>query len=280
MMGTMDRAELADFLRTRRARLKPLDVGLPEGLRRRTPGLRREEVSQLAGISADYYIRLEQARGPRPSRQVLNALARGLMLTGDERDHLFHLAGEPPLPAGGPSQEVSEGTMNLLMGLENIAAYVLDAKYDILAWNPLASTLLCNLDRQTPEERNVIRWIFQLPDPRQTVCNEDREAFARASVMDLRVAAGRYPRDKGIRDLVAEMMAFSPDFAELWASHDVEVRRNHRKRIEHRLVGIIEVDSQMLHIPDYDQRLVIYAPVPGTGSHEALRELSALTARR
>src|SRR5262245_51794077 len=126
----MDRAQLADFLRTRRARLTPPDVGLPHGERRRTPGLRREEVARLAGMSVDYYVRLEQGRGPRPSRQILNALGRALMLTTDERAHLFHLAGDAPAPAAGPRTDVPDGVLGLLGALPDVPAYVLDAKYD------------------------------------------------------------------------------------------------------------------------------------------------------
>ncbi|MEW9533174.1 helix-turn-helix transcriptional regulator [Microbispora sp. NPDC049125] len=273
----MDRNQLADFLRTRRARLQPRDAGLPEGLRRRTPGLRREEVAQLAGMSTDYLIRLEQARGPQPSRQILNALARALLLSTDERNHLFHLAGETPAPSSGPRRDVPTGIVNMLAGLEDVPAYVLDAKYDILAWNRLAGVLMGNLDTQPPEDLNVIRWIFRSPDVEEHLCDDERGTFARASVMDLRAAAGRYPDDRGIQRLVAEMLACSPPFAELWAAHDVAVRRDQRKRVDHPVVGVIEVDCQVLRVPDRDQRVVIYAPVPGSRSHEALRELRALT---
>ena len=143
--GTMNRGELATFLRTRRHRLRPADVGLPGGGRRRTPGLRRQEVAQLAGISVDYYIRLEQARGPHPSRQVLTALGRALMLTADEREYLFRLAGESPPPTAGPSREISPGIRNLLDSMPETPAYVVDAKYDVLAWNSLATHFIGDL---------------------------------------------------------------------------------------------------------------------------------------
>jgi len=135
----LKRGELATFLRTRRQRLRPADVGLPAGGRRRTPGLRRQEVAELAGISVDYYIRLEQARGPHPSRQVLTALGRALVLTADEREYLFRLAGESPPPAAVPSREISPGIRNLLDSMPETPAYVVDAKYDVLAWNSLAT---------------------------------------------------------------------------------------------------------------------------------------------
>ncbi|GLX01620.1 helix-turn-helix transcriptional regulator [Microtetraspora sp. NBRC 16547] len=273
----MNRDELADFLRTRRARLQPGEVGLPAGERRRTPGLRREEVAQLAGMSVDYYIRLEQGRGPRPSRQILNALARALMLTTDERNHLFHLAGETPAPVSGPRRDVPAGILNMLAALQDVPAYVLDAKYEILAWNPLAGALMGNLDSLAPRDRNMIRWMFSSSDLREHLSDEERGRFARASVLDLRAAAGRYPDNQCIRDLVAEMTACSPEFAALWTAHDVEIRRDQRKRLFHPVIGQIEVDCQVLDIPDRDQRLVVYAPVPGSRSHEALRELRLLS---
>ncbi|GIH80152.1 helix-turn-helix transcriptional regulator [Planobispora longispora] len=271
----MNRSELAEFLRNRRARLTPREAGLPEAGRRRTPGLRRQEVAQLAGMSIDYYIRLEQARGPRPSRQVLSALARALMLTGDERAHLFHLAGEAPAPGGGPSGEVPDGVLNMLESLVDTPAYVIDPKYDVLVWNRLAG-VLHGLDDAAPEERNMIRWVFRSPDLRVGLCEPGRGRFARAAVADLRAAAARHPGDPSIGGLVAEMLAASPEFGEMWAAHDVAVQRDQRKQMHHPLIGVIEVDCQVLHIPDRDQRVVLYTTVPGSPSHDALRMLRML----
>lgn len=138
----VDRQELAGFLRDRRARVQPQDVGLETGQRRRTPGLRREEVARLAGMSVDYYIRLEQARGPHPSRQILGALARALRLSDDEREYVYNLAGERGAPPAGPPQEVPAAILHLLDRMDDTPAYVIDAKYDVLAWNPLAAALL------------------------------------------------------------------------------------------------------------------------------------------
>jgi transcriptional regulator with XRE-family HTH domain len=266
----MDREGLAEFLRTRRSRVTPVDVGLPGTGRRRTPGLRREEVSHLAGMSADYYTRLEQGRGPHPSRQVLNALARALMLTSDERAHLFHLAGHIPAPARGPRQDVPQGILQLLEGLDTTPAYVLDAKYDILAWNQMLTALYGDMSQVPRRERNVIRWIFSMPDLREHLCDEEKSLFARGSVADLRAAAARYPDDRGIRDLVAEMLALSPEFAEIWAEHEVEVRRDSRKHFVHPEVGPLELLCQVLHIPDRDQRLVLYTAEPDSPAQEAL----------
>ncbi|MFI6386788.1 helix-turn-helix transcriptional regulator [Nonomuraea sp. NPDC050547] len=273
----MNREELAGFLRSRRARLAPREAGLPEGGRRRTPGLRRQEVAQLAGMSIDYYIRLEQARGPHPSRQVLNALARALMLNTDERTHLFHLAGQP-LEATRRRGDVPEGTLHLIAFLEEVPAYVLDAKYDILAWNPMAGVLMGDLDSHPREDLNVIRWVFRAPDLAEHLGDEEKGRFARASVADLRWAAGRYPGDPEIQALVAEMLACSPQFAALWDEHEVAVRREQRKRIHHSAVGTIDAICQVLPVPDRDDlRLVLYTTEPGSPSHQALRRLRQVT---
>ncbi|HCT80343.1 MAG TPA: transcriptional regulator [Micromonosporaceae bacterium] len=269
----MNRPELADFLRSRRARIRPLEVGLPDNARRRTPGLRREEVAQLAGMSVDYYIRLEQARGPHPSRQILNALGRALMLTADERAHLFHLAGQTPAPARGPRRDVPEGVLHLLQGLDGTPAYVLDAKYDMLAWNDMCRAIFGDIDELPANNRNLIRWIFSAGDLNEHLCDEEKGRFARGAVADLRAAAARYPDDKGIRELVAEMTALSPEFMEIWAAHDVEVRRDQRKVIQHPELGEIDLLCQVLDIPDRDQRLVIYTAAPGSLAQQALCRL-------
>ncbi|GIH03217.1 transcriptional regulator [Rhizocola hellebori] len=273
----MDRRELADFLRTRRARVSPIEVGLPGNSRRRVPGLRREEVAQLAGMSVDYYTRLEQGRGPHPSRQILNALGRALMLTTDERAHLFHLTGQAPALSQGPRRDVPEGVLHLLEGLDGTPAYVLDAKYDMLAWNDTCAALFGWPYESGPKQGNVIRWIFAAPNLREHLCDEEKSRFAWGSVADLRAAAARYPEDRGIRELVAEMLALSPEFAQMWATHDVEVRRDQRKVISHPELGEIAIECQVLHIPDRDQRLIIYTAAPGSPAQLKLCQLRALS---
>ncbi|MEV4355527.1 helix-turn-helix transcriptional regulator [Nonomuraea sp. NPDC049625] len=273
----MNRDELADFLRVRRARVTPAEVGLPGGERRRTPGLRRQEVAQLAGMSIDYYIRLEQGRGPHPSRQVLNALARALMLGRDERAHLLHLAGHA-VETPRIREDVPESLLHLIGFMEEVPAYVLDARYDIRAWNPLASVLMGGLDTVSPDDRNVIRWVFMSPDIAEYLSDEEKGRFARSSVADLRAAAGRYPDDRKIQALVAEMLALSPHFAELWARYEVEIRREQRKQVTHPLVGTIDAICQVMPVPDRDDlRLVLYTTEPGSPSHQALRDLRQLT---
>lgn len=262
------------FLRTRRDRLRPTDVGLPDGQRRRTPGLRRQEVAQLAGMSVDYYIRLEQGRGPKPSRQVLSALARSLMLSTDEREYLFRVAGEAPPTVHGPSREVPAGVVHLLNTLET-PAYVLDAKYDLLAWNRLATHFIGDPSTVPEGDRNIIRSVFSRPATDTSWTDESAVRFARGSVADLRAAMARYPGDPGINELVTELLGTSPRFADMWAEHAVEVRRSMTKRIDHPLAGRLEFECQVLHVPDSDQRLVVYAAEPGTPTYAAFQQLRA-----
>jgi transcriptional regulator with XRE-family HTH domain len=268
------RAELAAFLRSRRDRLRPGDVGLPDGGRRRTPGLRRQEVAQLAGISVDYYIRLEQARGPRPSRQVLSALARALMLTRDEREYLFRMAGENPPPVVGPRRELTPAIQYLLDSLVEVPAYVVDAKYDVLAWNRLATYFISDLSAVPAADRNMIRWMFRQPETDVHWSDADILAFTRASVADLRAAYARYPGDPGIEALVTELLGTSRRFAEMWAAHDVEVRRRIVKRIDHPLAGPLEFECQVLHVADSDQRMIVYCAPPGSPTRAAFRRLA------
>ncbi|GAB3968006.1 helix-turn-helix transcriptional regulator [Actinoallomurus acanthiterrae] len=268
----MDKRELAVFLRDRRAKVRPEDAGLPAGGRRRTPGLRREEVARLAGISVDYYIRMEQGRGPRPSRQVLGSLARALLLTDDERAYLYHLADEQPRPPEGPPQDVPQGVLRMLDRLDDTPAYVMDAKSDILAWNDLAAALIRDFAALPPRERNVIR----------RFCRDGGghdERFVRDCIADLRAAVAKYPGDPGIRELVAEVNAV-PALAAMWAEREVRVRRSSVKRIDHPVVGRVETQVDYLVVPDRDQRVVLYTAAPGTPSYEALRLLKVVGPRR
>jgi transcriptional regulator with XRE-family HTH domain len=275
-MGGIRRDELAAFLRNRRGRLRPSDVGLPDGLRRRTPGLRRQEVAQLAGMSVDYYVRLEQARGPHPSRQVLSSLARALMLTRDEREYLFRIAGESPPPIAGPSRELVPALRYLLDSLTTTPAYVVDAKYDVLAWNALATYFIGDMSGVPDSDRNMIRWIFSRPvdDPHWT--DDDTERFAHDTVADLRAAYARYPGDRGIEDLVTELLGTSRRFATMWAEHEVRERRRIVKRVNHPEVGPLEFECQVLHVPAADQRLIVYCAEPGSVTAQAFQRLSSV----
>ncbi|MFG1704522.1 helix-turn-helix transcriptional regulator [Nonomuraea sp. M3C6] len=275
-MDRINRAELAAFLRSRRELVRPSDVGLETGKRRRTPGLRREEVARLAGMSVDYYARLEQARGPRPSRQMLGAIARALRLSDDERSYLHYLTGEPPGPPPGPPRDVRPGVLHLLDRLDDTPAMVMDAKYDVLAWNPLAAALITDFSELPADDRNFI-WRF-FSDPRAKARHDPAGSwqFARESVADLRAATARYPDDPGIKRLVERLLAASAEFAELWAGHDVTVRRSARKRLNHPTVGWLELDCEALHVPESDQWVVLYTAAPGSPSYEALRLLKVI----
>ncbi|MEU7797959.1 helix-turn-helix transcriptional regulator [Micromonospora arborensis] len=268
------RDELAAFLRTRRARLRPAEVGLPDGVRRRTPGLRRQEVAQLAGMSIDYYIRLEQGRGPHPSRQVLAAMARALLLSRDEREYLFRIAGENPPLAGGPSREVNPGLRHLLDAMTETPAYLVDAAYHVLAWNHLATYFMGDLGAVPDADRNMIRWTFRQPATNGHWDDAEVLRFVRSTVADLRAAYGRYPNDPAIRELVTELLGTSPRFARLWAEHEVGERRPVVKRVPHPELGSLEFECRVLHVPETDQRMIVYVAEPGSPTQVVFRRLA------
>jgi transcriptional regulator with XRE-family HTH domain len=274
-MDTTSRTELAAFLRARRARVSPREAGLPELGPRRTPGLRRQEVAQLAGMSIDYYIRLEQARGPHPSRQVLSALTRALMLTADERDYLFRLAGEAPPVTPGPSREITPGIRHLLDGMPATPAYVVDAAYNVLAWNQLATAFIGRLAGLT--DRNMIRWTFRRSPADVIWTDQHFLRFTRSVVADLRANYARYPGDPEIASLVTEMLALSPQFAQMWESHEVEVRGPMLKRVDHPRAGPLEFECQVLHIAETGQRVIAYCATPGSPTAHAFEELARAT---
>jgi transcriptional regulator with XRE-family HTH domain len=276
----VDRAELAAFLRTRRARLGPGDVGLPAAARRRTPGLRREEVALLAGVSVDYYTRLEQARGPFPSRQVLAALARALRLTGDERDHLFRLAGEPAPEPQAHSDHLRPGVLHLLDRLADSAVVVVNDLGDVLAWTPLAQALFTDLGALAAGRQNLYRMFFTGQEELHRLLPEDREHAARVNVADLRASWARRSGDLAVRRLVEQLRRASPLFERLWAEHDVAVRRADRKRILHPTVGLLELDCEVLLTPEHDQRLILHTAPPGSETAEKLELLRVVGLQR
>ncbi|GAA1591332.1 helix-turn-helix transcriptional regulator [Kribbella hippodromi] len=271
----MDRHGLADFLRVRREALQPSDVGLPAGLRRRTPGLRREEVASLATMSTDYYTRLEQGRGPRPSRPVLTGLARALRLSDDERAHLFRLAGEQPGPPPGPPSDVRSGVLRMIAQLD-VPALVLDAKYDVLAWNPLAAALITDFSAIPPRDRNLLRLRF-LTDRQAELFGEGAtREFARSAAADLRAATSTYPDDPELARLVRDLRAGSPEFAEIWARHEVGRQLSLCQTIHHPQVGRIDVICEVLVVPERDQRVILYTTAPGSPSDQAIRLLEVI----
>jgi transcriptional regulator with XRE-family HTH domain len=276
----MERNDLADFLRRRRALLRPETAGVPAGERRRTPGLRRFEVAELAAMSPDYYARLEQGRGPRPSVAMLTALARALRLTGDERDHLFRLAGHHAPPCVGGDEHVGRGLLRLLDGLPRLPALVASDLNIVLAQNPMADALLGERSPARGLARScTYRW-FTDATMRERYPAEDHEHESRAQVEDLRAALAVRPADPVAGELVAALRAESAEFAGLWARHDVEVRRSDRKRILHPAVGLIELDFDILATPRQDQRLIVYSPAPGSAAVSQLELLAVLGRER
>jgi transcriptional regulator with XRE-family HTH domain len=269
----VNRAELADFLRRGRARLDPSDVGLTAGARRRTPGLRREEVAQLAGMSVDYYTRLEQSRGPRPSRQMLTALARALRLTEDERDHLFLLTGEEPPRREATSTHVRPGLLLVLDRLHDTPAQVVTDCGEVLAQNAMARALSGDALARPPRERNIIRRFFLDPAAQDLFPPEDRPKRAREQVASLRAVSAARPTDPEPAALVAELLAASEEFARLWEEHEVAVRRASTKRFRHPVVGVLELDCEVLVNSGHNQQLVVHTARPGTESYERLQLL-------
>jgi transcriptional regulator with XRE-family HTH domain len=269
----VNRAELADFLRHGRARLEPSDVGLAPGARRRTPGLRREEVAALTGMSVDYYTRLEQSRGPRPSRQMLTALARALRLTDDERDHLFHLTGEEPPRREATSTHVRPGLLLVLDRLHDTPAMVVTDCGDILAQNAMATALSGDASDRPPRDRNLIRRYFLNPTARDLFPPEDQPEHARVHVANLRAVSASRPDDPEPAALVAELRANSEEFAHLWDEHEVAIRRASTKRFQHPLVGLLELDCEVLLSHEHHHMLIVHTARPGTESYERLQLL-------
>jgi transcriptional regulator with XRE-family HTH domain len=272
-VSPLSRAELAVFLRRCRERVRPEDVGMEAGRRRRTPGLRRQEVAQLAGMSVDYYVRLEQGRGPTPSRQILAAVGRALRLSHDEVAYLHQLAGEAPPAPGTVNTDVAPAVLQLLDRFDDVPALICDAKFDVLATNALAVALLGDLSAGPPSERNVVWRYFTRQESR--VSHED-DGFARASVADLRSVVARYPKDPGVHALVERLLTASERFRRLWAEQNVQTSRSNHKTVDHPDVGRIELDCTALHHPERDQWIIMYTAAPGTPAHQALQLLKVI----
>ncbi|KOV82113.1 helix-turn-helix transcriptional regulator [Nocardia sp. NRRL S-836] len=282
----MDKQELGAFLRSRRARLQPQDVGLPPGPRRRTPGLRREEVAVLAHISTEYYVRLEQGRAPRPSGEVLAGIAGALRLTDVESDHLHLLAGTAPTRSGLHRRDVRPSILTLLERLPHTAGFVTSAVFEVLAWNDLAAALMEDFAALAPRERNLARRAFLGPQHPDAVYGiSDLAEFRHHVVMQLRAAHARYPSDPAVTGLVEELLDGSPDFARLWERRDIQVAPVLTKTFRHPSVGEVTVECDSLALTERDQHLVLYTAPPGSRDSEALALLHVLgpdgiTARR
>jgi len=266
----MDREQLADFLRSRREALQPEDVGLGRGRRRRTAGLRREEVAALSDMSTDYYSRLEQQRGPRPSTSTLAALARGLRLSLDERDHLFALAGYAAPSRSASTDHVGPGLMRIFDRLNDTPAEIVTALGETLAQTPAAVALTGDLTSFTGLQRSIgYRW-FADPHGRDRYRPEDHDRLSRGFTAGLRAAyTNPATRDRAAvyRDALLEC---SPEFTELWQRHEIVVTHEQHKHIVHPELGELELQCQVLTDPDRGHSLLVYTATPGTPSHDNL----------
>lgn len=267
--------ELGAFLRSRRDRIRPDEVGLVAGTRRRVPGLRRDEVALLAGASVDYYNELERGAGSQPSEQMLASLARALRLSADERDHLFHLA-DRPVPRSGRAAHVHPGMLDLLDRLTAPAQVITDL-HETLVQNSLAVALLGDETRHEGRSASFVHRWFTDPAARHHYPEEDHPGQSRAFVADLRAAAARRDaRDTEASSLVEELLARSEEFATLWAEHEVGFRRDDRKRLVHPSLGVLEVNCLNLFSEDGRQRLLWFTPATGTGASSGTADKLAL----
>ncbi|MEV7420526.1 helix-turn-helix transcriptional regulator [Streptomyces sp. NPDC089919] len=274
------RPDLSEFLRSRRARLKPQDVGLPEyGRHRRVPGLRREELAQLAGVSLAYYTRLEQGHGQNVSAEILEAIAGALRLDATERSHLADLArprARRRRYVNRPEQ-VRPELLGLLGAMEGVPAYVLGRRLDVLAWNPMAAAVFGDFGALPAEERNLARLVFLDPAARDLYA--DWQCRACEMVSGLRLYAGRHPDDPRLSALVGELSVKNEEFRQLWAAHTVADKAHGRKSLHHPLAGELHLAFETLLLPDSpEQCLVTFHAEPGSASADALRMLASWAA--
>jgi transcriptional regulator with XRE-family HTH domain len=272
----MDREQLGDFLRTRREALRPEDVGLPRGPRRRTSGLRREEVAALSGVSADYYSRIEQSRGPVPSEQVLAGIAHGLRLTLEERDRIVALAGHAVPRRTRHGDHINAGMMRILDGLADAPAQVENVLGVTLRQTRLAAVLLGDETSYTgPERARVYRW-FTDPRSRERIPEQDHERHSRTLTARLAAVHAQTGATSPAGELVDGLRGRSPEFAGLWDEHPVLGPYCEPKRLNHPEVGLVELHGQTLLDPDQYQALTVFTAVPGTESDERLRLLAVV----
>ncbi len=275
-MEIMQKKELAEFLRRRRETLQPGDVGLLSGPRRRTGGLRREEVAQLAGMSTDYYARLEQQRGPQPSVQIATALARALRLTLDERDHLFGLIGHNAPARFHNCEHVSPTLLRVLDRLDDTPALVLSDLADVLAQNPVSVALTRDQTRHTGLARSAYyRW-FTDPTERLFYPEEDHLDLGRTHVALLRAALTTGSDTHRAARIVAELQQHSPEFVSLWQRQEVAQRYDDHKSFVHPELGRIDLDCEFLYAENRAQTLIVLTARPGTESHTKLQLLSVI----
>lgn len=275
----IDRAGLADFLRTRRHAVQPQDVGLPPGRRRRTAGLRREEVAALCHMSTDYYARLERERGPQPSAQMVASIAQGLHLGLDERDHLFRLAGHQPPPRGADGTHVGPGLLRILDRLVDTPAEIVTELGETLRQTPLGVALTGDATARTGPERSLgYRW-FTDPGARDLYRPEDHAYLSRLYASHLRTLVTRRGPGSRAAQLADLALARSAELRRLWDAHEVGLRPQEVKHFVHPRVGALALHCQTLVDPDQQHLLLVYTAVPGTESYEKLQLLAVVGAQ-
>jgi transcriptional regulator with XRE-family HTH domain len=273
--GRLDGMESASrcvgsYLRLWRARLQPTDVGLPDAGRRRTRGLRREELATLAGISVDYLIRLEQGRAVSPSPAVLASLARALRLAPEERDHLYVIAGHAPPKRTNVSSQVSPGVRRLVDRLGDVPVAVYDAAWTIILWNPSWAALMGDPAALSGRERNLLWRVFTRPATRVTRSEQEISKFQEAAVADIRRVTGAYPGDARLQQLVADLRQASPLFDELWLRGVVTQPDTGPKTIVHPELGQITLDCDVLTVAGTDLRVIVYTVDPDSPDAQKL----------
>ncbi|WP_433397501.1 helix-turn-helix transcriptional regulator [Streptomyces sp. CA-146814] len=275
----IDRAGLAAFLRHRRELLQPEDVGLPRGQRRRTGGLRREEVAVLCHMSTDYYARLERERGPQPSEQMIASIAQGLHLSLEERDHLFRLSGHTPPVRGTTGEHINPGLLRILDRLDDTPAEIVTELGETLRQSPLGVALTGDTTRYAGFDRSIgYRW-FTDPATRSLYVADDHDFLSRMFASGLRELAtlrGAGSRAAHCAELLLDQ---SEEFRRLWDRHEVGIRPHEVKRFIHPEVGVLELNCQRLLDPDQSHSLLVYTAPPGSESYDRLRLLSVVGAQ-
>ncbi|MCH1883538.1 helix-turn-helix transcriptional regulator [Agrococcus sp. ARC_14] len=275
----IDRSGMSEFLRRRREALQPEDVGLPRGQRRRTSGLRREEVAGLAHMSTDYYARLEQERGPQPSPQMVAAIAQGLHLTLDERDHLFRLAGHEAPARGGASEHVSPGLLRIFDRLQDTPAEIVTELGETLRQTPLSVALVGDLVSLRGPHRSIgYRW-FADPATRLRYAAHDHAFLSRMFASGLRGAVTRQGQGSRAAELAELLLAGSEEFRAVWAEHEVGIRPHEVKHFVHPELGALELSCQTLLDPTQSHSMLVYTATPGSESAQKLELLSVLGAQ-
>lgn len=274
--STRRRAELADFLRSRRSKLSPVQVGLPLGRRRRVRGLRREETAELAGISVTWYTWLEQGRDISISRDTIERLSTALRLEGRDREHLFLLTGNtPPLEPSPDTQQSNDLIYKTLESLNPNPAYLLNGRWDVLAWNRTAACVFTDFEQILPYERNIVWLTFD----RSTAFSKlfvDWERYARCVLGNFRVDSSLHTAKPDWTELISRLAGASNKFKEWWPNHEIAAPEGYRKELLHPTAGLLTLEAIHLQVQESaDQRIVLYLPSEGTDTRRRLAKLSA-----